>query len=151
MARVEIRNGSSCFLWEDMWGKEILTLKFPELFSFAKKKQILFAEGYAQTPLHSLFHLPLFQQAHVQMLQLQDTLDEVNINEDSNKWIYIWNCNKFLVKKSYRHLSGHLVIHPVYKWLWACSCQSKHKVFFWLLLKDRISTRELLRRKNMAL
>jgi hypothetical protein len=27
----------------------------------------------------------------------------------------------------------------------------KHKVFFWLLLKDRLSTRELLRRKQMDL
>lgn len=28
---------------------------------------------------------------------------------------------------------------------------NEHKVFFWLLLKDRLSTRDLLRRKNMAL
>lgn len=54
-------------------------------------------------------------------------------------------------QKTYRHLRGHQVLHPAYKWLWACCCQSKHRVFFWLLLKDRISTRELLRRKNMAL
>lgn len=27
----------------------------------------------------------------------------------------------------------------------------KHKVFFWLLLKDRLSTRDLLQRKNMDL
>jgi hypothetical protein len=45
----------------------------------------------------------------------------------------------------------NLDIHPAFKWLWASSCQSKHKIFFWLLLKDRVSTRELLRRKNMDL
>ena len=39
MARVEIGNGSSCFLWEDLWGNEILNQKFPELFSFAKKNK----------------------------------------------------------------------------------------------------------------
>jgi len=38
MARVEIGNGSSCFLWEDLWGNEILNQKFLELFSFAKKQ-----------------------------------------------------------------------------------------------------------------
>jgi hypothetical protein len=27
----------------------------------------------------------------------------------------------------------------------------KHKIFFWLLLKDRISTRDILQRKNMVL
>ena len=35
--------------------------------------------------------------------------------------------------------------------VWKCSCQNKHKVFSWLILIDRLSTRELLRRKNMKL
>lgn len=55
------------------------------------------------------------------------------------------------MKKAYKQLSGQTNIHPAFRWLWACSCQPKHKVFFWLLLKDRISTRELLKRKNMVL
>jgi hypothetical protein len=29
--------------------------------------------------------------------------------------------------------------------------QKRHKVFFWLLLKDRLSTRNILRRRNQAL
>jgi hypothetical protein len=29
------------------------------------------------------------------------------------------------------------------------SCQNKRKFFFWLVLKDRLSTAELLRHKNM--
>lgn len=40
---------------------------------------------------------------------------------------------------------------PAFKWLWKSSCQNKHKVFFWLLLKDRLSMRNLLRRKTMVL
>jgi hypothetical protein len=46
---------------------------------------------------------------------------------------------------------GNMQIPAVYKWLWECFCQPKHKVFFWLLLKDRLSTRNILRRKNMHL
>lgn len=124
---------------------------FPELLSFAKNKQIDFADGHAQTPLHSLFHLPLSQQAHSQLLLLQDLLGDVSVNGEPDKWSYIWNSGKFSIKKTYKHLSGHQNIHPAFKWIWACSCQSKHKVFFWLLLKDRLSTRELLQRKNMVL
>ena len=85
------------------------------------------------------------------MLQLQLMLAQVTINENSDRWLYIWNSSNYSVKKSYKHLSGHMNVHPVFSWLWACSCQSKHKVFFWLLLKDRLSTRELLRRKRMFL
>ena len=78
MARVEINSGKSCFLWQDLWGNEILSQKFPELFSFAKEKHIVFAEGHAQLPLHSLFHFPLSQQAHDQMLRLLLILEEVH-------------------------------------------------------------------------
>ena len=53
--------------------------------------------------------------------------------------------------KAYRVLIGHTEVHPAFKWIWRSSCQYKHKVFFWILLKDRLSTRELLRRKNMDL
>lgn len=46
---------------------------------------------------------------------------------------------------------GQNWIHPVFKWLWRSSCQHKHKVFFWLLAQDRLSTRNILRRRNMQL
>jgi hypothetical protein len=51
-------------LWEDLWGNEVLCQKFPELFSFAKKKKLVFFEAKAQNQLHSLLHLPLSQQAY---------------------------------------------------------------------------------------
>lgn len=53
-------------------------------------------------------------------------------------------------KKAYKHLSGYRQVHPSFRWLWASSYQNKHKVF-WLLLHDRLSTREILRRKSMNL
>jgi len=43
------------------------------------------------------------------------------------------------------------MVHPAFKWIWASPYQHKHKVFFWLLLKDRLSTRNVLRRKNMVI
>jgi hypothetical protein len=85
------------------------------------------------------------------MLQLQNILEGVSLNESTDRWLYIWNTGQFSVKRAYSHLSGHLILHPVYHWLWRSFCQNKHKVFFWLLIKDRLSTRELLRRKNMDL
>jgi hypothetical protein len=90
----------------------------------------------AQTPLHSLFHLPLSQQAHGQMLQLQNILEGVSLNESTDRWLYIWNTDQFSLKRAYNHLSGHLILHLVYNWLWRSSCQNKHKVFFWLLIKE---------------
>jgi hypothetical protein len=61
------------------------------------------------------------------------------------------NNNNFSVTTTYESLVGQHQTHIAFKWLWRSSCQPKHKVFFWLLLKDRLSTRYILRRKNMIL
>lgn len=86
MARVEVNNGKSCMLWEDLWGIEPVIHKFPELHSFVKKQHISFAEGAIVTPFHRLFHLPLSQQAHIQMLQLQAEIQETHLNDFPDKW-----------------------------------------------------------------
>jgi hypothetical protein len=62
-----------------------------------------------------------------------------------------WGSVLFSASKVYRHLSGHMPLHAAYKWLWKSSCQNKHRVFFWLIIKGRLNTRSMLRRKNMEL
>ena len=48
-------------------------------------------------------------------------------------------------------MAGHSEIDSAFSWLWKSYYQPKHKVFFWLLIKDRLSTRNLLTRRNMEL
>jgi hypothetical protein len=59
MAQVSINNGTTCMLWDDLWEGEVPSQMFPELFSFAKDKHLTFAQATNQSPLHSLFNLPL--------------------------------------------------------------------------------------------
>lgn len=56
-----------------------------------------------------------------------------------------------LFSRIYKALVDHPQPDPAFKWIWKCPCQPKHKVFFWLILKDRLSTRNLLRRRHMFL
>jgi hypothetical protein len=51
----------------------------------------------------------------------------------------------------YKILQGYTQASPLFKWLWGASNLSMHKFFFWLLLRDRLNTRNLLRRKNRFL
>ena len=95
-----------------------------------EEKKTTFEEGRAQIPIHSLFNLPLSQQAHAQMIQLEMLLQQSQVNASPDKWSYIWNSSLFSVKRAYKQLEGHLVLHPVYKWPWKSLCQNKHKVFF---------------------
>jgi hypothetical protein len=83
-------------------------------------------------------------------LVFAQTLDDIDLSDSPNIWSYRWG-HSFSPKRAYLHLVGPRQVHQAYKWLWKSSVQKRHKVFFWLLLKDRLSTRNILRRRNKAL
>jgi hypothetical protein len=100
--------------------------------------------------ISNLFHLPLSEEAFDQALVFAQTLDDIDLSDSPDIWSYRWG-HSFSPKRAYLHLVGPRQVHPAYQWLWKSSVQKKHKVFFWLLLKDRLSTRNIFRRRNQAL
>lgn len=100
-----------------------------------------------------LFHLPLSQVALIQMQNLViASLSTIVLSEDKDNWSYTWGSRLFSSSRIYITLIEHPVVHPAFQWIWKSPYQPKHKVFFfWLLLKDQLSTRNILRRKNMVL
>lgn len=144
-------NGSSTSMWKDLWDFRIPEYAFPELYSFAKRKNWSVMSEKAVEDLVQLFHLPLSSEAFMQLPVILDALEHNAITQDPNTWTYIWGSHLFTPLKAYKHLTGNMHIHPCYTWLWKSAAQHKHKVFFWLLIKDRLSTRNLLRRRNMEL
>ena len=97
------------------------------------------------------FHLPLSIQAHTQLQELKAAIARLQIQEGKDIWHYTWGNSNFTAAKAYRVMIGHRPVHPIFQWIWSSRCQMKHKVFFWLLLQDRLSTRVLLRRRTMEL
>jgi hypothetical protein len=151
MATVNIQNGESCLLWDDLWLGRIPRTEFPELYSFTKKPYMSLAEAKISQSLIGTFHLPLSVEAYEQFLQLQDLILQCNQTEEEDTWSYIWGTAEFSSKRAYKKLSGSSQAHPTFRWLWKSSCQHTHKVFFWLLIQDRLSTRNILKRKHMSL
>jgi hypothetical protein len=99
-----------------------------------------------------LFKLPLSTQAAIQLEELLQTIDNFHWDDNINdRWTYSWGNSKYSSKKAYKLFSGTVPDSPLFPWLWSSSNLGKHKFFFWLLLRDRLSTRNLLRRKNMQL
>jgi hypothetical protein len=54
-------------------------------------------------------------------------------------------------KVSFSGYDWFSISSKIYSWLWESSCQAKHKFFLWLLLHDRLNTRNLLRIKKCQL
>jgi hypothetical protein len=104
--------------------------------------------------LEELFHLALSQQAFQEFEQVEticaSTLQRTQEGA-SGKWVYIWGNGSFSPKRAYKVLIGYQPTIPHFSWLWKTSCQARHKFFFWLLLLDRLNTRNLLKKKNFNL
>jgi hypothetical protein len=62
-----IQNGSTCFIWTDIWGGQVPIQGYPELFSFAKNKMLSLQQAATAEPFDHLFHLPLSEEAFFQM------------------------------------------------------------------------------------
>jgi hypothetical protein len=148
---VSVHKGDTCFLWHDQWGGSIHSQALPELFSFSRSKLFSIAKASAtEDPAH-LFHLPLSIEAYAQLLALATELDGIQFDDGNDVWSYSWGSPLYSSMRAYKLLIGPRQVHPCYSWLWKATAQKKHKVFFWLLLKDRLSTRNILRRKNKEL
>lgn len=151
MSSVVANDGSTCLLWDDCWHGQPLKLQFPELYSFAKKPDISLRSAASVSPIANLFNLPLSIEAFEQFQQVNEIFRNLQLEDGKDTWFYIWGNPNFTSRRAYRHLIGTCAAHPIFKWLWKSSCQHKHKVFFWLLAKDRISTRNIMRRKHFHL
>ena len=148
---VNINDGISCKLWDDLWMNIVPKFHYPELYSFVKQPQISVRKAFDAEGPNVLFHLPSSEIALQQLTDLAEKLNSLQISNESDIWSYIWSSPFFSSAKAYRHLTGHRMIHDAFSWLWKSACQNKHKVFFWLLLKDRLSSRDILRRRSMVL
>ena len=66
-----------------------------------------------------------------------------------------WHClgqgSKYSSMKMYKNISEKTEVHSIFSQLWKTACRLRHKIFFWLLLHDRISTRNMLQHRSMYL
>jgi hypothetical protein len=104
-----------------------------------------------QDHLQGLLHLPLSEEAYDQFNELDIILQSLQLIGEKDSWSYIWGNDKYSSRKAYKHLLGSQQVQPDYGWIWKYACQMKHKVFFWLLVHDRLNTRDMLRKKHMHL
>lgn len=151
LAIIQLKNGETCMFWKDKWLDQPLELEFPKSYSFVKNKTITVNKAFNLNSITNMFNLPLSQTAFDQVMNLQQTMGSINLENVDDIWTYTGGSTKFSSAKTYRKLIGHHQNDPAYKWIWKSSCQPKHKVSYWLLLNDRLSTRNILRRKHIHL
>jgi hypothetical protein len=127
-----------------------LKLKWPHLFSFAKNGSISIKEALASPHIPDLFHLPISEEALVQLNLFQALLQDLTPHAGNDSWTMLGN-SSLQVSKVYKKLMDDVGAMSALDWMWKGCCQQKHKVFFWLLIHNRLNTRALLQRKSFLM
>jgi hypothetical protein len=146
ISKAVVSRGDTTMFWRDIWNFGSLQQLYPHLFCFVKEPKCYVQRFLSLWPDYdSIFQLPLSIEASHQLAELSDSLTKWNRESNADDhWVYIWGSVIFTSKQAYRSMKGHSQALAPFQWLWKSRCQGKHKVFFWLLLNDRLNTRNLL-------
>ena len=90
-------------------------------------------------------------QAHNELRQIQEITAHVGNESEANErdsWVYVWGSDIYSTKRYYKFYFWDATAQKTYKWLWKSSARMKIKVFGWLLLSDRLNTRNMLKRRH---
>ena len=147
-------DGGTVRLWLDQWTDEMLRYKLPHLCSFAKSQSISLKQAVAicvDEDIADMFHIPLSVVANQQCDQLEALLTTSTEQNMLDKWTLAPNGKPYSSKRVYDNLMPNELAPPPFRWIWKSCTLPKHKIFFWLLLQDRLNTRGLLARKNFMI
>ena len=98
--------------------------------------------------LREAFHLPLSVQAHEELRALQQDVSSVTLSEGKDVWICTWGAQLFKTTDYYKFFFREVNAHAAFGWLWKAKSVPKIKVFGWLLLMDRLNTRDMMQRRH---
>ena len=66
-------------------------------------------------------------------------------------WYWLGTCNAFKPKIFYSFMHSTLSFNPLLLWIWKSSCTMKIKVFAWMLIMDRLNTKDMVERRHWHL
>jgi hypothetical protein len=151
VARIKPGKGDTFLFWLDSWKLKDSSIclkdRFPRLFSFVLNDSLSASQVYEMEDISSIFFLPLSVQAHGELNELQVLMADNPLSEQNDVWSYIWG-EKYYAAKFYEYIHSHIQVPKVYHWLWKSSCVMSVKMFAWLLLRDRLNTKDLIHRRH---
>lgn len=68
--------------------------------------------------------------------------------DGNDRWVFPWNNERYQSRNVYLRYTESEQARCPFKWIWKSCCQSKQKFFFWLLIQDRLNTKDMMARKN---
>jgi hypothetical protein len=153
ITRCVIGSGDTVLFWKDSWHEDgLLCNQFPRLFSFALDEDVTVADLANSHDLSSKFVLPLSAQAFQELAQIQSYMQGLGADPNAlDTRIFPWGSTAYTSAKFYNFIFDQAPRDLTLQSIWKSKCLPKVRVFTWLLLKDRLNTKDPMHRKNWKL
>ena len=152
VSKIQIGPVDSVLLWHDFWMDHMnrsLAHKFARLLSYAKDTLISVQEVLATFDLTNLFNLPLSAQAYEELMELSLILQNHTPELVSDCWTWRQSTKEpYTTKKFYTMVHAPIQSNPLLNWIWKSCCILKTKVFAWLVIMDRLNTKDMIIRRH---
>jgi hypothetical protein len=146
---VKIGAGDTALFWFDSWHGSLLHSQFPRLFSFAMDQNIYVRDFIDTANRTQFFQLPMSPQAFYEFQELKLSLQNVHCDPMvRDVWSTIWRDGAYSSRLYSQHCFKDVVASKIYSAIWSCKVMLRIKVFAWLLVSDRLNTRDMMRRRH---
>jgi hypothetical protein len=148
----DVGNGHSTSFWNDRWlGDKPLALTYPSLFTHSKDTGASVAKIIEEGPLHNL-QPRLSRAAAAEMDALEAALQGVDLTQGPDQIsCFLEDVNHKLQAGLIYHLSVQQGQQgPMHQFIWKNHAPPRVKFFGWLLVQERIQSRDNLSLKNIV-
>jgi hypothetical protein len=146
-ATTTVGDGLSTLFWKDDWLSGVNAENFPRAYSFASNEDVSMQSFLTADRLSFNFWLPLSPQAFEEVKDLESLVAAVNISSNPDSWAYPW-LKEYTSSKFYKYCFHNIHPHKSFLWVWKSKCTLRVNFFGWLVLSDRLNTRNMLRRRH---
>lgn len=109
-------------------------------------------EGLESSNLLRWFNLRMSDQTFAELALLQSFMHEVKFQEDLlDVWAWQGTTKSYTPKMFYTYAHRTHTFNPVHNWIWTSSCILNLKVFAWMLVMDRINTKDMVETRHKHL
>lgn len=148
ITKIRVGDGSTALFWKVLWLDGILSEQYPQAFSYTKLSDVSVMYFLKIDELQTGFHVPLSAQALHEVREMQaETMRASSTQNTKDQWECIWG-QKFSSARFYQFYFRDVEADEAFSWIWKSTCTMKLKVFTWLLLADRVNTKNMLKRKH---
>lgn len=144
----QLGDGSSILFWKDNWAGEWLADLFPNIALYAKHLDLSVMEVLEATCLEDLFDIPISQQVVVELEDLRSLIEDFDLSSGLDQRIFCWKKSNYAAAKLYKLAFSECADAGTILSGLETTVTPRVKFFAWLILLDRLNTKNMLARRN---